>query len=188
MSTESMQERQYKACAPAARQAMQQAVQRLREFVADREDMSVVFAEPLEAEAVAQLERKYGLALPPSYVHFLRTHGAFVVQYGGSELIGMTDPAHLHAAAPDPDDAVGGDDDEVGEAIHEALFFQNVDDFSVENFWCFNPRDRRDDGELCVVAYYHDEAFALAESSGEWFRDFGAHIVDVVDDFVATYA
>lgn len=188
MNTESMQERQYEACAPTARQAIDEALQRLREFVADSEDMSLVFAEPLPAEAVAQLERKYGLALPPSYVHFLRTYGAFVVHYGGNELIGMTDPEHLHAAAPDPDDAVDGGDDEVAEAIGEALFFQHIDDFAVENFWCFNPRDRRDDGELCVVAYYHDEAFALAESSGARFRDFAAHIVDVVDDFVATYA
>lgn len=52
-----------------------------------------------------------------------KTHGVFVVQYGGNG-------------------------DEVAEAIGEVLFFHNTDDFSVENFWCFNPRDRRDDGEL----------------------------------------
>ncbi|MBX9401380.1 SMI1/KNR4 family protein [Lysobacter sp. BMK333-48F3] len=187
MSKESIQER-YEVCAPALRQAIDRAVQRLRDFVAETDDMSLVFAETLPIGAIAQLENKYGLALPPAYVYFLRTYGAFVVHYGGNELIGMVEPGHLHATAPDPDDAVGGDEDEVAAAIGEALFFQYIDDFSVENFWAFNPRDRRDDGELCVVAYYHDEAFALAQDSGARFRDFAAHIVDTVDDFIATYA
>lgn len=187
MSKESIQER-HEVCVPAARQAMDGAVQRLRDFVAETDGMSLVFSEPLPIEAIAQLENKYGLALPPAYVYFLLAHGAFAVHYGGNELIGMVDPGHLHVAAPDPDSAVDGDQDEVAAAIGEALFFQYIDDFSVENFWCFNPRDRRDDGELCVVAYYHDEAFVLPQGAGARFRDFAAHTVDAVDDFIATYA
>ncbi|QRN94859.1 SMI1/KNR4 family protein [Archangium violaceum] len=168
-----------------------EAVKRLEAFASEKEDMSVEFSTPLDAEQVQKLEAKYKLKLPPSYVHFLRTHGTFTVMYGGAELIGMERPDYLHVAAPESSDAVDGDDPDVEEAIKEALFFQRIDSDSVENFWCFNPRDRSPEGELGVVAYYHDETFALPQLLGgedaERFRDFSTHIVEVIDEFIETY-
>ncbi|NOK00460.1 MULTISPECIES: SMI1/KNR4 family protein [Myxococcus] len=169
-----------------------EAVERLKSFVEEKEDMSVEFSEPVSAEEVAKLEKKYKLQLPPSYVRFIRTHGTFKVLYGGQELIGMEEPGFLRAAAPDPSDAVDGDDSDVADAINEALFFQRKDDDAVENFWCFNPRDRTPEGELGVVAYNHDETFGLPQlldtKHAEHFRDFSTHIVAVIDDFIETYA
>ncbi|WP_257458427.1 SMI1/KNR4 family protein [Archangium lipolyticum] len=125
-------------------------------------------------------------------MRFISTHGTFKVLYGGQELIGMEEPGLLCAAAPDPSDAVDGDDSEVADAINEALFFQRRDDDSVGNFWCFNPRDRTPEGELGVVAYSHDEAFGLPQLQGtddaEHFRDFSTHIVTVIDDFIETWS
>ncbi|MBZ4421263.1 SMI1/KNR4 family protein [Myxococcus sp. RHSTA-1-4] len=172
--------------------AVAEAVARLKSFAEEKEDMSVEFSTPLTAEQVEKLETKFKLKLPPSYVHFIRTHGTFKVLYGGQELIGMEEPGLLRAAAPDPSDAVDGDDSEVADAINEALFFQRRDDDAVENFWCFNPRDRTQEGELGVVAYSHDEAFGLPQLLGtkhaEHFRDFSTHIVTVIDEFIETYA
>ncbi|KFA92165.1 SMI1/KNR4 family protein [Archangium violaceum] len=173
-------------------QVVAEAVQRLKDFVEEKEDMELEFTAPLSEKQVTALEGKYSLKLPPSYVDFLRTHGTFKVLYGGAELIGMEDPRYLHAAAPDPSDAQGGDDPEVEEAINEALFFQRIDDDAVENFWCFNPRDRNAQGELGVVAYQHDETFGLPKPAGsrkaQDFRDFSKHIVAVIDEFIETYA
>ncbi|MCY1002367.1 SMI1/KNR4 family protein [Myxococcus sp. MISCRS1] len=167
--------------------AVTQAVERLKSFVETKDGMSVEFAAPVDAAAVAGLEAKYKLKLPPSYVRFITTLGTFKVVYGGQELIGMEEPGLLRAAAPDPSDAVDGEDAEVAEAINQALFFQRRDDDSVENFWCFNPRARSPEGELAVVAYSHDEAFSLSDGE-EDFRDFSTHIVKVIDDFIETYA
>lgn len=168
-----------------------EAVERLKAFVAEKEDMSVEFSKPLSAEQVQKLEKKYALKLPPSYVHFLGTYGTFKVLYGGQELIGMEQPDFLHAVAPDPSDAVDGDDPDVEKAIEEALFFQRIDDDAVENFWCFNPRDRTPEGELGVVSYFHDEAFALPQLLGgkhaKHFRNFSTHIVSTIDEFIETY-
>jgi|GEM_PF-6074651 len=167
-----------------------EAVERLKAFVSEKEDMSVEFSKPLSDAEVQKLEKKYGLKLPPSYVRFLSTYGTFKVLYGG-EHIGMELPNELHAVAPDPSDAVDGDDPDVAEAIAEALFFQRMDDDAVENFWCFNPRDRAPEGELGVVAYTHDEAFGLPQLLGtqdaKHFRDFSTHIITVIDDFIETY-
>ncbi|QSQ20448.1 SMI1/KNR4 family protein [Pyxidicoccus parkwayensis] len=172
--------------------AVAEAVERLKAFASEKEDMEVEFSKPLTAAQVKKLEAKYKLKLPPSYVAFLTSYGAFKVNYGGQELIGMESPEHLHAAAPDPSDASGGDDPEVEEAINEALFFQRINTDSVENFWCFNPRDRNADGELGVVAYYHDDTFGLPQLLGgkhaKHFRTFDAHIVKVIDKFIETYA
>jgi hypothetical protein len=168
-----------------------EAVKRLEAFASEKEDMSLEFSKPLTATEVLKLESKYELKLPPSYVHFLRTYGTLTVRYGGEELIGMERPDYLHAAAPDPSDAADGDDPDVEEAIKEALFFQRIDSESVENFWCFNPRDRSPEGELGVVPYYHDETFALPQFLGgkeaKHFRDFSTHIVNIIDEFIATY-
>jgi SMI1/KNR4 family protein SUKH-1 len=176
----------------AGSQEVAEAVQRLKGFVEEKEGMELEFTAPLAKEQVTALEAKYSLKLPPSYVDFLRTHGAFKVLYGGAELIGMEDPKHLRAAAPDPSDAQEGDDPEVETAINEALFFQRIDDDAVENFWCFNPRDRNAQDELGVVAYQHDETFGLPKLLGtknaEHFRDFSTHIVTVIDEFIETYA
>ena len=175
----------------AGSQEVSEAVQRLKAFAEEKEGMEVEFTAPLTEQQVTALETKYSLKLPPSYVNFLRTHGTFKVLYGGAELIGMEDPQHLHAAAPDPSDAQEGDDPEVEAAINEALFFQRIDDDAVENFWCFNPRDRSPEGELGVVPYYHDETFALPQFLGgkeaKHFRDFSTHIVNIIDEFIATY-
>ncbi|WP_245918739.1 SMI1/KNR4 family protein [Melittangium boletus] len=170
---------------------MTEAVERLKVFVSTKEDMSLEFSQPLSGAEVQKLEKKYGLKLPPSYVRFLNTHGTFKVLYGGRELIGMELPNELHAVAPDPNDAAEGDDPDVAEAIEEALFFQRMDDDAVENFWCFNPRDRTPEDELGVVAYTHDEPFGLPQLLGtqdaRHFRDFSTHIVTVIDDFIETY-
>lgn len=175
----------------SSRSAVAEAVERLKSFVSGKEDMELEFSEPLTSAQVETLEAKYELKLPPTYVAFLTTYGAFKVNYGGEELIGMESPEHLHAAAPDPSDAAGGDDPEVEEAIKEALFFQRIGTDSVENFWCFNPRDRNPEGELGVVAYHHDETFGLPQLLGgehaEHFRTFDAHIVRVIDNFIETY-
>jgi hypothetical protein len=176
----------------AGSQEVSEAVQRLKAFAEEKEGMEVEFTAPLTEQQVTALETKYSLKLPPSYVNFLRTHGTFKVLYGGAELIGMEDPQHLHVAAPDPSDAQEGDDPEVEAAINEALFFQRIDDDAVENFWCFNPRDRNAQDELGVVAYQHDETFGLPKlldtKNASHFRDFSTHIVDVINEFVETYA
>ncbi|XXF79659.1 SMI1/KNR4 family protein [Myxococcaceae bacterium GXIMD 01537] len=169
-----------------------EALERLKAFVSEKEDMSVEFTQPVTAEQVAKLEQKYKRKLPPSYVLFISKYGTFKVEYGGQELIGMEEPHLLRAAAPDPSDAASGDDPEVEEAINEALFFQRIDDDSVENFWCFNPRDVTPEGEMGVVAYFHDEAFGLPQLLGgkhaEHFQTFATHIVDNIDEFIETYA
>ncbi|WP_141590169.1 SMI1/KNR4 family protein [Myxococcus sp. AB056] len=172
--------------------AVAEAVKRLKSLAEEIEDMSIEFSTPVTADEVAQLEKKFKLKLPPSYVHFISTYGTFKVLHGGRELIGMEEPGFLRAAAPDPSDAVNGDDPEVEEAINQALFFQRADDDAVDNFWCFNPRDVTPEGELGVVGYYHDEAFDLSPRLGtedaEHFRDFSAHIVRVIDALIENFA
>jgi hypothetical protein len=77
-------------------------------------------------------------------------------------------------------------------AINEALFFQRIDDDAVENFWCFNPRDRDAQDELGVVTYQHDETFGLPKLLGtpnaRHFRDFSTHIRGVHRAGVAVVA
>lgn len=166
------------------------AMERLQTLADGIDGMSIEFAAPLTPAGIAMLEEKYGLRLPPSYADFVCRYGAFTVHYG-NELIGMEEPQFLRATAPDPDDATDGDDPEVAQAIDEALFFQRISHFAVDDYWCFNPRNRNDEGELEVVAYFHDEAFALApREAGDAadFHDFPNHLARVVDEFIEQYS
>ncbi|AKQ68445.1 hypothetical protein A176_005357 [Myxococcus hansupus] len=172
--------------------AVAAAIERLKALAEEVEDLSVEFSAPVTAAEVAKLETKFKLKLPPSYVHFISTHGVFKVLHGGRELIGMEEPGFLRAAAPDPSDAVDGEESEVEEAINEALFFQRADDDAVDNFWCFNPRDVTPEGEMGVVGYYHDEVFGLPKLLGtenaNRFQAFSEHIVEVIDDLIENFA
>lgn len=172
--------------------AVAAAVERLKSLAEEIEDMSVEFSTPVSAAEVAKLEKKFELKLPPSYVHFISTYGVFKVLHGGRELIGMEEPGFLRAAAPDPSDAVDGEEPEVEEAINEALFFQRGDDDAVDNFWCFNPRDVTPEGEMGVVGYYHDEVFELPKLLGtkkaKHFQAFSEHIVEVIDELIENFA
>ncbi len=177
---------------------MAKAMARLESFIERRDDLRLAFDRTwsrAELEALAEKE-SYGVALPPSYCHFIHTYGPMKLDRGGGmEAYPMVQPDMMFGVSPDADDACGAGDEELEEQIDvslgNALFFQYQSTEWVQDFFCFAKDSARDDGELTVIRYWHDEVFencpepASASKHSYTFED---HFCELVDEIISEYS
>lgn len=144
-------------------QELRKAVDDLKSFLASRNDLNLVFERTWSSDELNKLEEKYGVPLPPGYRFFLETYGPFRIEGLGGAEYKMVDPDKMWGVAPDVSEAAGGQDpaneDYLNDAISGALFFQYQSGEYVQDFYCFSKYAQREDGEMRVMMYFHDEVF-----------------------------
>jgi hypothetical protein len=144
-------------------QELRQAVDDLKNFFASHNNLNVVFDRTWSADELDELEVKYGVPLPPGYRFFMETYGPFHIEGLGSKYYMMVSPDMMWGVAPDVTEAAGGqypeNEDYLIDAISGALFFQYQSDEYVQDFYCFSKYVQREDSEMDVCRYYHDEFF-----------------------------
>lgn len=150
------------------------AVKRLQAHLKSTEsDVKVVFRKPSSAKAIAAAEKVFGCKLPPSYVRFVTTCGAFKLNddsYGvarAEELLGMGPHEDLPPR--------------VQAEMDHCIVFQQIGDDSVENYYVFDTNDRNEDGELAVRAYFNDDRLQARRGRGRSFDD---HISALCDELI----
>ena len=161
---------------PASETAIQALARLAARLAAASSDVKLVFKRPSSTKAIEQVEKSIGGKLPPSYVKLITTRGAFKLRESGSDSNAVARAEDLLGMGPHEDLP-----ESVRAEMESCLPFQDILDDAVENYYVFDLKDRRADGELAVRAYFHDDRLQERRGRG---RSFDEHISAWVDEMI----
>lgn len=155
---------------------------RLHDKLIEKGEGELSWTSPISAREIDDAELRLGVALPPSYVGFVRAFGCWRVRRrdGGTSRSLLTPAEMVEVTLATRTAAREAGDDDTAEVLDDALLFQ--ENLYRDNFYVFqiSSADERL-GEMRVDAWFHDDTLIWGDSP--WY--FVDHVVEFVDNYIA---
>lgn len=152
---------------------------------------TLIFSEPVLLSDVEAAEKRLRVKLPPSYVNLVTRYGRFKVLWEmpadpAEEVAKKFDTYEGFYALLHPMEIVAETlelrqayEEETADMLRDSLCFQ--ENRYRSDFYTFRISDARQDGEMSVHAFYHDDLYVWSDV----FFTFEEHLYEWVENFTA---